>query len=619
MPDPAPAPASTPTRSVPDGVLYRRLLAEARPSWRHLAGLFLVQLLATPIALLAPVPLQLAVDQVLGQLPLPGWLDAVVPAGWRGPDALLAVAAGIVVVAALFAQLQDMGAWVYRTWLGERLVLALRGRLFLHLQRLSLVHHDAGTSAESVYRVQTDAGAIETVVVQGLVRIVTVAFRVVVLVVVAARIDAKLVLVALLAGPVMVLLARRYRGRLRARWKEAKAEETAAMGVVQETMAAMRVVKAFGREEHERDRWRARADAGVAATMRATTYRGWFDVLMGVTAGLAGAAVLWVGVHEARAGAVTLGQLLLVVGYLSQLFGPMRELGNKMADLQRALAGAERVFAVLDTEPEVVDAPGARALARAKGEVEVRGVTFAYGDGRPVLRDVSFRVPAGARVGISGRTGSGKSTLLALLFRFYDPGEGTILLDGVDTRTLRLADLRRQLALVLQDTVLFSASVAENIAYGRPGATAAEIEAAARAADAHDFVTRLPRGYDTQVGERGVRLSGGERQRIALARAFLKDAPVLVLDEPTSALDVATESSVMAAIERLMRGRTTFLVAHRASTLAGCDLRLHLEDGRLSLASDAVAGLAPGAPTPPASTTSSTTSFATDATDPGPA
>ncbi|MFO0933047.1 MAG: ATP-binding cassette domain-containing protein [Planctomycetota bacterium] len=259
------------------------------------------------------------------------------------------------------------------------------------------------------------------------------------------------------------------------------------------------------------------------------------------------------------------------------------------------------------------------ALARATGAVEVRGVTFGYGDGRPVLRDVSFRVPAGARVGISGRTGSGKSTLLALLFRFYDPAQGTILLDGVDTRTLRLADLRRQLALVLQDTVLFSTSVAENIAYGRPGATAAEIEAAARAADAHDFVTRLPRGYDTPVGERGVRLSGGERQRIALARAFLKDAPVLVLDEPTSALDVATEASVMAAIERLMRGRTTFLVAHRASTLAGCDLRLHLEDGRLSLAADAVAGVAPGAPTPPASTTSSTTSFATDATDPGPA
>ncbi len=292
----------------------------------------------------------------------------------------------------------------------------------------------------------------------------------------------------------------------------------------------------------------------------------------------------------------------------------MRELGNKMADLQRALAGAERVFTVLDTEPEVVDAPDARAVTRAKGEVEVRGVTFRYGDGRPVLRDVSCRVPAGSRVGISGRTGSGKSTLLALLFRFYDPPEGSILLDGVDTRTLRLADLRRQLALVLKDTVLFSTSVAENIAYGRPGATAAEIEAAARAADAHDFVTRLPRGYDTPVGERGVRLSGGERQRIALARAFLKDAPVLVLDEPTSALDVATEASVMAAIERLMRGRTTFLVAHRASTLAGCDLRLHLEDGRLSAVTDAPAG-----PASNGGTLSTTASSAADLADPDPA
>ncbi len=598
MPEPVPAAAPTPQRTVRDGVLYRRLLAEARPSWAHLAGLFLVQVLATPIALLAPVPLQIAVDQVLGQVPLPSWLAPWIPAGWRGPEALLAVAAGIVVVSALLAQLQDMYAWVYRTWLGERLVLALRGRLFLHLQRLSLAHHDAGTSAESVYRVQTDALAIETVVVQGLLRIVTVAFRVVVLVVVAAQIDAKLVLVALLAGPVMVLLARRYRGRLRARWKEAKAQEAAAMGVVQETLSAVRVVKAFAREEHERDRWRARADAGVAATMRATAYRGWFDVLMGATAGLAGAAVLYVGVEEARAGAVTLGQLLLVVGYLSQLFGPMRELGNKMADLQRALAGAERVFAVLDTAPEVVDAAGATALRRATGEVEFRGVTFGYGDGPPVLDDVSFRVPAGARVGIAGRTGAGKSTLLALLFRFYDPQRGTILLDGVDTRTIRVHDLRRQLALVLQDTVLFSTSVAENIAYGRPGATTAEIEAAARAADAHEFVSRLPRGYETPVGERGVRLSGGERQRIALARAFLKDAPVLVLDEPTSALDLTTETSVMAAIERLMRGRTTFLVAHRPSTLAGCDVRLRLEHGRFVAVADAASGdptPAPGA------------------------
>ena len=282
-----------------------------------------------------------------------------------------------------------------------------------------------------------------------------------------------------------------------------------------------------------------------------------------------------------RAGELTLGQLLLVVGYLTQLLGPLREIGTKTADLQRSLAGAERTFRLLDEKPEASERPGPRSGVRARGDVEFRDVSFAYGEGRQVLSQVSLRVPAGARVGIAGRTGSGKSTLLALLFRFYEPSSGTILLDGVDTKSWRLSELRDQFAMVLQDTVLFSTTVAENIAYGRPSATPAEIVEAAKAADAHEFVSCLPKGYDTEVGERGVRLSGGERQRISLARAFLKDAPLLILDEPTSALDTATEASVIGALERLMAGRTTFMIAHRLSTLASCDVRLEVVDGRV--------------------------------------
>ena len=576
-----PEPRAPSERLYPDRTLYRRLLRESKPFSGHLAGLLLVQLLATPIALVAPLPLQITVDHVLGAKPLPSWLAALLPAAWHAPDALLWVAAITLVVASLLVQVQEMVAWIYRTWVGERLVLELRSRLFRHVQNLSLAYHDDRATAESVYRVQNDASSIDTVVVQGLLRIVSVAVRVVVLVVVTARISGTLVLIALLSGPIMLVLTRVYRGRLRARWKDAKEQETEAMSVVQESLAAVRVVKAFGQEERERHRWLDRARASLDANVKAVSSHGGFDVLVGLTAGLAGAAVLYVGAREVRAGALTLGELLLIVGYLSQLFGPLREIGTKTADLQRALAGAERTFRVLDEAPEAPDRPGARTLARASGAVEFRGVTFGYGDGAPVLTDVSFEVPAGARVGIAGRTGSGKSTLLSLLFRFYDPRGGTILLDGVDTRDVRLVDLRRQFALVLQDTVLFSTTIAENIAYGRPDATKDEIVEAARAAEAHDFVTRLPKGYDTEVGERGVRLSGGERQRIALARAFLKDAPLLILDEPTSALDAATEASVIRALERLMAGRTTFMIAHRLSTLATCDVRLEVVDGRV--------------------------------------
>jgi ABC-type multidrug transport system ATPase subunit len=274
--------------------------------------------------------------------------------------------------------------------------------------------------------------------------------------------------------------------------------------------------------------------------------------------------------------------LLLVMGYLAQLYVPLQTLSRQAGKVQSALASAERVFKVIDEAPDVPEPRRARRLARALGDVEFRAVTFAYGPGRPALADISFTVAAGSRVGIAGSTGSGKSTLASLLMRFYDPRRGRILLDGVDLRDYRVADLRNQFALVLQEPILFSTTILENIAYARPDARTDEIIAAARAADAHDFVMRLPDRYDTIVGERGATLSGGERQRISLARAFLKDAPILVLDEPTSSVDVRTEAAIMQAMERLMSGRTTFMIAHRLETLAGCDVRLEVEDGALA-------------------------------------
>jgi len=293
------------------------------------------------------------------------------------------------------------------------------------------------------------------------------------------------------------------------------------------------------------------------------------------------AVVLFVGVRHVQAGVLTLGELLLVMGYLAQLYDPLKTLSKRTVGMQSNLASAERVYALLDDAPDVAERPDARPLPRARGDIEFRDVSFAYAPERTVLRGVSFDAPAATRVGIAGSTGAGKTTLVSLLLRLYDPSAGRVLLDGVDLREYRLDDLRRQFAMVLQDSVLFSTSVAENIAYARPGARHEEIVAAAKAANAHDFITQLPQGYDTPVGERGMTLSGGERQRISLARAFLKDAPILILDEPTSAVDVRSEALIMEALERLMEGRTTLVIAHRLSTLDHCDLRLEIERGEL--------------------------------------
>jgi ATP-binding cassette subfamily B protein len=286
-------------------------------------------------------------------------------------------------------------------------------------------------------------------------------------------------------------------------------------------------------------------------------------------------------VLHVRAQTLSIGNLLLITAYLAQLYAPLRSIGKRTNQLQPALAGAERAMTVLEELPDVEDRPGAKRVARVSGTVEFRRVTFAYGNEPPVLHDVSFTIPKGASVGIAGPTGAGKTTLLSLLTRFYDPAAGAILLDGVDLRDYALRDLRNQFAIVQQEPVLFSTSVADNILYARPDATREQIEAAARASNAHDFIRGLPSGYETIVGERGMRLSGGERQRIALARAFLKDAPILLLDEPTSAVDVKTEGIIMEALDRLMHGRTTFLIAHRLSTLEGCDIRMTIERGRL--------------------------------------
>lgn len=564
----------------------RRLAAEVRPYTGQTVVIFLVDLLGTPLLLLAPVPLKIAVDSVLGGKPLPPRLDALLPPGVTHTDlGLLLTVAVMQVLVVVLAQLQQMSSYVLRVRTGETMTLALRERLFLHAQRLSLLRHDTRGSTDSVYRIQYDAAEVQKVTVDGLLTTATAAISLTVTVVVVCRLDWQLAVVGLLVAPLLVVLTRRYRLRVRPRYRDVKGIETDAMQVVQEALGALRVVKAFGQEEGERARFRRRSGNGVQARIRLAMAEATFGLLVNLVTAIGTAAVLFIGVRHVQRGVLTLGELLMVIAYLAQLYAPLQTISKKAATLQSSLASAERVFEFLDEPADVPQAPHAVPLVRARGEVEFRHVSMRYPNGAPVLEDLSFRVEPDTTVGVFGATGAGKTTLVSLLVRFYDPTAGAVLLDGVDLRDYRVDDVRRQVAFVLQDPVLFSTSIGENIRYARPDASFEEVVAAAEQADAHEFVSRLPDGYDTQVGERGLRLSGGERQRISLARAFLKDGRIIVLDEPTSSVDVGTETRILAAMERLARGRTTFLIAHRASTLRNCDATIELAHGQLVEAS----------------------------------
>ena len=564
-----------------DRNLYWRLMRQARPYWPHIVIIFLLDLLATPLALLAPVPLAIAVDSALGSEPLPGLLDAWLPADTGSWEAVLLLAVILLGGIALLTQLQALAASLLRTYTGEKLGLDFRAQLFRQVQRLSLAYHDSRGTSDSVYRIQYDTSAIQYIAIDGVLPFVTAIVTFVSMLYVIVRIDWQLALIALVISPILFLLARISRRSLRKQSRQAKRVESAAFSVIQEVLGALRVVKAFGQEDREQERFVQRSKEGIRTRMRYALTSNALGLVLGMTTATGTAAVLYIGVRHVQLGILSLGGLLMVMGYLSQLYDPLRTVSRKVASLQTHLASAERAFTLLDEAPEVVERPGARAVERAGGAFAFRDVSFAYNDSQPVLRHIDFDFPAGTRVGIAGRTGAGKTTLMNLLTRFYDPDLGEILLDGVDLRDYRLADLRDQFAIVLQEPVLFSTTIGENIAYARPGSPMKDIIAAAQAANAHDFIVNLADGYDTQVGERGMCLSGGERQRIALARAFLKDAPILIMDEPTSSVDIETETGILDAMERLMQGRTTFMIAHRLTTLENCDLLLLFEDGRL--------------------------------------
>jgi ATP-binding cassette subfamily B protein/subfamily B ATP-binding cassette protein MsbA len=533
---------------------------------------------AAGLELLKPWPLQIVVDYVLGgkRPPSAGPLAALLalPKPW-----LLGLAcAGIVAV--------NLAAGAMTWWhnyttigVGQRMVNALRGDLYAHLQRLSLAYHGRQRVGDLMYRVTADSFAVQTMLMNGALPILSAAILLAGMLVVLLPMDPLLTVLALTIVPALFVLIARCNRKIVQVATEVRDLDSRVYSLVQWGMAAIKVVQAFTKEEEEHRRFMGASRDSLRATLRLYSWQTLYSGLVNVTVALGTAIVVYAGASAVLSGRLSLGELLVFVAYLAQLYAPINQITQSWGLIAGARVGAARVFEVLDTDPELKSGSRSFPPGGARGDLEWRGVGFRYRPATPVLRDIDLAVAAGSRVAIVGPTGAGKSTLLGLVPRFFDPGEGSVLLDGVDVRDFALPALRRQISMVLQPPLIFPLSVADNIAYGRPGADRAAIEQAARLARIDDMVAALPQGYDTPLGEGGAALSEGEKQRITIARALLRDAPILILDEPTSALDVRTEALVMAAIETLMAGRTTLIIAHRLSTVRRCDRIVVLQDG----------------------------------------
>ncbi len=572
-----------PRARFPTARIYLRALREARCYWPYLLLVLGLGLIGIPLALLTPLPIKLVVDNVLGGDALHWALAWVVPPRWQGTaEGALGVVIGLSILVAFFAACHKALDWFVREYVAERMVLDFRGKLFLHALRTSALHHGSEGAHEPAYRINLDAPALQWTALYGIIPLVVSLAALAGTLYVTWFIAPKLALVALATSVPLILLIHLNQHRMRGRGHGVREQESAAQSVVQEALGALRVVTVFGQEQREVERFEREAHAGLLRRLRVIHLEGAFTLLLGLATALGTTAILYLGVREVQAGLLTTGGLLLILGYIAQLYAPLQAIGSHITGQQRAIASAERAFSMLDGRKQLEQHPHAQSITRAIGVLRFERVSFTYpGAGQAVLDDVSFDIPAGARVGVVGRSGAGKSTLINLIIRLFDPLTGRVLLDGTDLKVLRLADLRAQFSVVSQEVTLFSTTVAENIAYARPDASRAEIVEAATLGGAHEFVSSLPDGYDTRVGAQGMTLSGGERQRLALARAFLKDAPILVLDEPTSALDRDSERTIRRSLERLMAGRTVFVIAHQSGVLEDVDFLLRVGDGQV--------------------------------------
>lgn len=557
-----------------------RVLRYVRPYWL-LAGVAVILTgLVAGLGLLAPLPMLLLVDTVLGDHPLPDVLANVL-----GPSAtnrytllVLVVVGGLAITFA--NQLLGIFSSIVNTKIEQSVIFDFRGDLFRHAQRLSVAYHNQASTARLIFGINFEAAAAGAL----LTSILPLTQSVLILIGmtwVSFQIDPTLALLSMLVVPFLYYSVGYYVRHIQDRLLAVKNMEAESLAIVHEALTMLRVIVAFGREPHEEWRFRQQGKRTVNARVNITWRQTLFSLAVEMTTAIGTALVLGVGAYHVLQGTLTIGQLLVVLSYIAAIYKPLEQISGTIGSLQDQFAGLGMAFRVMDTEPQVQDAPGAVALERTRGRVTFEHVSFSYPGRGETLQDISFDAQAGQVIALVGPTGAGKTTLMSLIPRFYDPSQGHVQIDGMDVRALTLRSLREQISVVLQEPLLFSGTIAENIRYGRLDATMDEIVQAARSANAAEFIARLPNGYDTEVGERGVQLSGGERQRICVARAFLKDAPILILDEPTSSIDSKTEAVILDSLDRLMVGRTTFMIAHRLSTIRHSDLILVLNQGQL--------------------------------------
>jgi ATP-binding cassette, subfamily B, bacterial len=562
---------------------YGRLIRYALRQWPGLLVILSLTAASSAVTVLQPWPMKLLVDDALGHGSAPPLLRSLLhrfalPATpWV---LVMASACGSLGLFVLNSCLSVGLSWAW-TASGQRMVYDLAADLFHRFQRLSLLFHSRRSVGDSLSRLTGDAWCVYTVA-EGL--LISPARQLLTLGSIGAiawHLDPGLSALSMAVAPVMAGSAVFFGRRLKQRARQGRELGSRLLSFVQQTLTAIRVVQAFGAEERNQRQFRRLSADAIALAQRGKLLSNAHELVTGFATTASAAVILYLGGQRVLGGTLSLGSLLVFLAYVRSAQGAVQGLFGTYVGMRTTEASIDRVMEIMEMEEGVRDAPGAQPLPAPRGHIRLEAVTFGYEPGRPVLHAVSLDAPPGQTLALVGPTGAGKSTLVSLLPRFFDPWEGRVTFDGRDLRELPLASLRAQIALVLQEPLLLPLTVAENIAYGRPGATREQIEAAAVAANADGFIRRLPQGYETVIGERGATLSGGERQRLSIARALLKDAPVLILDEPTSALDAQTEALLLEALERLMAGRTTFLIAHRLSTIRRADRILVLEGGKL--------------------------------------
>ena len=550
-----------------------KLFPYLKPHRWSIAWALLQVLLIAGFELLKPWPLQIVIDNVLGGKPFP-------------ITGLSSSTGGLLLLACVAIVFVHFGAGALTLLhnytairIGQNMVNGLRGALYGHLQRLSLAFHGRQRVGDLLYRITADSFAVQTMIMNGALPILSALVLLAGMLAVLFPLDPVLTMLALTVVPVLFALILVFNRKIVDVATEVRTTESRVYSLVQWAMSAIKLVQAFTKEEEEHRRFMGASQDSLRATLRLYSWQTLYSGTVNLVIAGGTALVVFAGARAVITGALSLGQLIVFVSYLAQLYAPINQITQSWGLIAGARVGARRIFEILDTEPDLRNGTRSFPAGGARGEVVWSGVCFRYRPDTPVLAGIDLRVPAGSKIAVVGPTGAGKSTLLGLLPRFFDPSAGFVAIDGVDVREYTLRSLRNQIAMVLQPPLIFPLSVRDNIAYGRPGADHPAIEHAARSARIHDLITSLPEGYDTVLGELGASLSEGEKQRITIARALLRDAPILILDEPTSALDVTTEALVMAGIERLMEGRTTFVIAHRLSTVRRCDRIIVLSGG----------------------------------------